>query len=52
MKRVMRYLKSTLDHGLVYGKTKQEFSEIKGHVDSDFARDLDSRKSILGYLFM
>lgn len=52
MKRVMRYLKSTLDHGLVYGKTKQEVSEIKGYVDSDFPRDLDRRKSILGYLFM
>ena len=48
----MRYLKGTLDHDLMYGKSKHEVCEVRGHVDSDFAGDLDIRKSILGYLFM
>ena len=52
MKWVMRYLKRTLDHGLVYGKSKQEVYEVRGYVDSNFAGDLDRRNSISGYLFM
>ncbi|KAH9762289.1 hypothetical protein KPL70_000762 [Citrus sinensis] len=52
VKWVMRYLKGTLDHGLMYGKSKHEVCEVRGYVDSDFAGDLDRRKSISGYLFM
>ena len=42
----MRYLKRTLDHSLVYGKSKQEVCEVRGYVDSNFAGDLDRRNSI------
>ncbi|KAH9779244.1 hypothetical protein KPL71_007654 [Citrus sinensis] len=52
VKWVMRYLKGTLDHGLMYGKSKHEVCEVREYVDSDFARDLDRRKSIYGYLCM
>ncbi|KAH9651033.1 hypothetical protein KPL70_026595 [Citrus sinensis] len=52
VKWVMRYLKGTLDYGLMYGKSKHEVCEVRGYVDSDFAGDLDRRKSISGYLFM
>ncbi|KAH9800568.1 hypothetical protein KPL71_000711 [Citrus sinensis] len=52
VKWVMRYLKGTLDHGLMYGKSKHEVCDIRGYVDSDFAGDLDRRKSISGYLFI
>ncbi|KAH9735646.1 Integrase catalytic domain-containing protein [Citrus sinensis] len=52
MKWVMRYLKGTLDHGMMYGKSKHEVYEVRGYVDSDFASDLDRKKSISGYLFM
>lgn len=48
----MRYLNGTSDHGLLYGKSKQAVSEVMGHVDSNFARDLDAIESITGYLFM
>ena len=40
VKWVMRYLKGTLDHGLMYGKSKHEVCEVRGYVDSDFAGDL------------
>ncbi|KAH9697399.1 hypothetical protein KPL71_023589 [Citrus sinensis] len=52
VKWVMRYLKGTLDHSLMYGKSKHEVCEVRGYVDSDFTGDLDRRKSISGYLFM
>ncbi|KAH9762165.1 hypothetical protein KPL70_000710 [Citrus sinensis] len=52
VKWVLRYLKGTLDHGLMYGKSKHEVCDIRGYVDSDFAGDLDRRKSISGYLFI
>ena len=52
VKWIMRYLKGTLDHGLMYGKSKHEVCEVRGYVDSDFAGEFDRRKSISGYLFM
>lgn len=47
----MRYLKSTSNHGLIYGKAKVDKSEIIGYEDADFVSDLDSNKSITSYLF-
>ncbi|KAH9723411.1 Integrase catalytic domain-containing protein [Citrus sinensis] len=52
VKWVLRYLKGTLDHGLMYGKSKHEVCEVRGYIDFDFAGDSDRRKSISGYLFM
>ena len=52
VKWVMRYLKGTLDHGLMYGKSKHEVCEVRGYIDFDFAGDSDRRKSISGYLLM
>ncbi|KAH9801638.1 hypothetical protein KPL71_001098 [Citrus sinensis] len=52
VKWIMRYLRGTPDHGLLYGRSKQDEKSIVGYVDSDFAGDLDGRKSISGYLFM
>ena len=37
---------------LLYGKTKSDINKVKGFVDSDFAGDLDRRKSTLRYMFM
>jgi hypothetical protein len=48
--RVVRYLLGTKDKGLIYGgKGKQD---LVGYVDSDFAGDVDSRKSTTGFVFM
>ena len=52
MRWVMRYLKCTLDHGLVYGKSKKEVCEVRSYVDSNFVGDLDKRKSISCYIFI
>ncbi|XP_060974282.1 polyadenylate-binding protein 2-like [Cannabis sativa] len=46
----MRYLKGTSEVGLVYGPNAEN-TGVVGFVDSDFAGDLDSRKSQTGYVF-
>ena len=48
----MRYLKDSSTCGLLYGKTKSDISEVMGFVDSDFAGDLNKKKSTLGYMFV
>ncbi|UYV83114.1 hypothetical protein LAZ67_22002254 [Cordylochernes scorpioides] len=48
IKNVFRYLKATPQLGILYASHK----ELTGYSDSDYARDLDSRKSTTGYIFM
>ncbi|KAK9181573.1 hypothetical protein WN944_024711 [Citrus x changshan-huyou] len=48
VKRILRYIKGTLDVALCYGGS--EFT-VRGYVDSDFTGDLDKRKSTTGYVF-
>ncbi|KAH9668944.1 hypothetical protein KPL70_021590 [Citrus sinensis] len=52
IKWIMRYLKGSSTCGLLYGKTKSDKIEVMGFVDSDFAGDLDRRKSTSGYMFV
>lgn len=47
-KRVLRYLKGTLDLGLVYSADDKP---LKGFVDSDWGNCLDDRRSYSGYVF-
>lgn len=49
-KRVMRYIKGTADYGIFY--KKQDSEELVAFTDSDYAGDLDDRKSTSGYLFL
>ena len=49
---MLRYLSGTLNQGLVYGKSGIKSEGINGFVDSDFAGDLDRRRSLIGYLYM
>lgn len=49
-KRVLRYLKGTISLGILYQKGGH--TELRGYSDSDYAGDLDDRKSTSGYLFM
>ncbi|KAL0553548.1 hypothetical protein IC582_007446 [Cucumis melo] len=43
VKRILPYLKSTLDYGLFYSLSK-EF-KLEGYYDRDWARDTNNRKS-------
>lgn len=49
LKRVLRYLKGTIDLSLVFVKGKEKFP-MKCYVDSDWGGDLNDRKSVSGYL--
>ena len=49
VKRIMRYLKGTLNHGLCY--TLSHNTQCVGFSDADFAGDIDDRKSTSGYMF-
>jgi ATP-binding cassette subfamily B (MDR/TAP) protein 1 len=49
IKRILRYIKGTSDAALCYGGS--EFT-VRGYVDSDFAGDLEKRKSTTGYVFI
>jgi len=46
-KRLLRYLKQTIGMALVYGAV----DNLIGYTDSDFAGDLNDRKSTSGYVF-
>eukprot|EP00253_Pinus_taeda_P036138 PITA_36138 len=48
VKWVLRYLRGTSSYCITYNKSS-EF--VCGYVDSDFARDLDKRRSTSGYVF-
>ena len=49
-KRVLRYVKGTLDVGIIFQKS--ETFELVGYSDADWAGDVDSRKSTSGYVFL
>jgi len=49
-KRVLRYLKGTLDFGIFYKKGGN--NELVAFTDSDYAGDLGDRKSTSGYVFL
>jgi hypothetical protein len=52
IKRILRYLKGTLTHGVLYKHTIDRRLELVGFSDSDYAGDLNDRKSTSGYVFM
>lgn len=55
--RVLRYLKGTLDKGIIYGGTTESTGlstttiKLVGYSDADWGGDLDSRRSTTGYVF-
>ena len=48
-KRILRYIKGTFDYGLLYSCSNN--SKLVGYCDSDWAGDMDDRKSTTGYVF-
>lgn len=50
VKRIIRYLKGTYEFGLFYLKNRRGY--LVGYIDSDYANDVEDRKSTSGYVFM
>jgi len=46
-KRVIRYLKKTIEYSITYKKREDE---IQAYVDSDWANDISDRRSYTGYV--
>ncbi|CAA7057312.1 unnamed protein product [Microthlaspi erraticum] len=49
VKLVLRYLKGTTEYGLMF--RGQKCGSVVAYVDSDYAEDLDNRRSTTGYVF-
>lgn len=49
-KRALRYLKGTVDYGIFYMKSGNK--ELVAFTDSDYAGELEDRKSTSGYVFI
>ena len=47
-KGIMRYLRGTINYGIQYGGNKV----LVGYGDADWAADLETRRSMTGYVFM
>lgn len=52
IKRVLRYVKGTLDFGITYSGTENASIIAEGFSDADWASDRMDRKSISGYVFI
>ena len=51
VKWILRYLRGSAELGLVFDRNSSNGTLVMGFVDSDFAGDLDKRRSLTGYLF-
>ncbi|KAG9450795.1 hypothetical protein H6P81_010760 [Aristolochia fimbriata] len=51
VKWILRYLQNTVDVGLAFERDESLGQCIVGYSDSDYAGDLDKRRSTTGYLF-
>jgi hypothetical protein len=51
VKWILRYLRGTTNVGLVYDRGSDINSSVIGYVDSDYAGDLDKRRSLTGFVF-
>ena len=51
VKWTLRYIKGIVDVGLIFKKDVGDKQECIGYVDSNYAGDLDRRRSTMGYVF-
>ena len=51
VKWILRYLRGFAELGLVFDRNSSNGTLVVGFVDSDFAGDLDKRRSLTDYLF-
>ncbi|XP_050910052.1 secreted RxLR effector protein 161-like [Lathyrus oleraceus] len=54
IKRVLGYIKGTIDHGVLMPRQKRTNTDAKvyGYTNLDFSGDQDEKKSSVGYIFM
>jgi hypothetical protein len=45
MKRIFKYLKGTLDFGIMFNGSAKNPSDLMGYSDADWVHDVDQRKS-------
>ena len=51
VKRVLRYLKATKDYCIIYSNNTSSSPYISGYCDTDYAGDISTAKSTLGWIF-
>lgn len=51
LKWVFRYVNGTTNYGLLFEKSEKQTEPVEGFVDADFAGNIDTRKSLTGYIF-
>ena len=51
VKRILRYIKGTINFGIEFDGSKEDQVQLKGFVDADWGGNLNGRKFQLGYLF-
>uniref|UniRef100_A0A803Q0E8 Integrase catalytic domain-containing protein n=1 Tax=Cannabis sativa TaxID=3483 RepID=A0A803Q0E8_CANSA len=51
LKWIMRYVKGTLNTSIVFNCEYKYKEEVAGYIDSDFAVNIDTRKSCTGFVF-
>jgi hypothetical protein len=51
VKRVLRYLAGTKNHGLCFGGSESNLNEIVGYSDADYGGDIETRRSTSGSIF-
>ena len=49
VRRILRYVKSTIDYDLLY--KKGETCKLSDYCDADYAKDHDTRRLITGYVY-
>ncbi|KAL2653776.1 hypothetical protein R1flu_021904 [Riccia fluitans] len=50
VKWILRYIKGTMGYGLLFDAHSHQARTLVGSVDSDYAQDLDTRRSTTGYV--
>jgi Reverse transcriptase (RNA-dependent DNA polymerase)/GAG-pre-integrase domain/Integrase core domain len=52
VKWILRYLRGTTEHGILFDGAKAEKLSLSGFVDSDYGGNVDTRKSTTGFVFL
>lgn len=52
VKWILRYVKGSVSHGLLFDQQGIDSTILEGYVDADYAADCDRRRSLSGYVFV